>query len=217
MYEDTYQHKGLRRRLVAKLQEKGIHSQSVLLAMGQVPRHIYFDSALLSHAYQDKAFPIGEGQTISQPYTVAFQTQLLGDISGKRLLEIGTGSGYQTCILLAMGAEVVSIEYNKTLYHQARKHFHQLGLHPQLFLADGSLGEPRYAPYAGILMAAACKQVPPPLLAQLEVGGRLVLPLGSLEEQRMVCITKKGEGRFSERQYGGFRFVPLKGKYALRN
>ena len=160
MYPDTYRHKGLRRLLLKTIRKKGIVDEDVLQAIGAVPRHVFFDEALLEHAYEDKAFPIGEGQTISQPYTVAFQTQLLGKIQDQRVLEIGTGSGYQASILCAMGARVFSIEYNKTLYTQARRVLPTLGYYPHLFHGDGTLGCLSFAPYAAILVTAAAPRVP---------------------------------------------------------
>ena len=170
---------------------------------------------MIEHAYQDKAFPIGEGQTISQPYTVARQSELLGEVKKKRVLEIGTGSGYQACVLMELGAQLVSIECNATLYARARKLLHALGHHPQLFHGDGSLGEARFAPYDAILMTAASPFPPPPLLEQLVVGGCLVFPQGDLRTQQMIRMRKGKNNALHTESFGHFKFVPLRGTYGM--
>lgn len=215
MYEDSYRHKGLRRALVSKLRKKGIRSEAVLAAIGAVPRHVFFEEALLTHAYEDKAFPIGEGQTISQPYTVAFQTELLGNVQGRRVLEIGTGSGYQACVLCEMGAKVFSIEYNEILFLQAKRRLPTLGYYPHLFHGDGSMGKGSFAPYAAILVTAASPHIPPTLTAQLDKNGCLVLPLGNQKNQHMVRISKNTQGVLKKETFAAFCFVPLRGKYGF--
>ena len=212
MISDNYQHKGLRRRLIATLKEKGIKNEQVLSAMGIVPRHVFFDEALLTHAYADKPFPIGEGQTISQPYTVAVQSALLGSIKGKRVLEIGTGSGYQACVLCEMGAKVFSIEYNAVLFRETKHMIHALGYQPLLFCGDGCAGKPSFAPYDAILITAAAPAVPPALIEQLAVGGRLVIPIGDRSIQRMVRLTKRADNSLQKERFATFSFVPLLGK-----
>ena len=211
MHVDTYRHKGLRRRLLKTIQAKGIDNEDVLRAMGAVPRHVFFDNALLEHAYEDKAFPIGEGQTISQPYTVAFQTQLLGDIRDQRVLEVGTGSGYQASVLCAMGARVFSIEYNERLYVATRRLLPKLGYYPHLLHGDGTLGCASFAPYAAILVTAAAPRIPQALLDQLNTHGRLVIPLGGRDQQQMLRITKQKDGSYQKEELDYFSFVPLRG------
>ena len=209
--QDSYVHKGLRRRLMKQVREKGIRSESVLSAMSSVPRHLFFEEALLSHAYEDRAFPIGEGQTISQPYTVAFQSELLGPIKGQRVLEIGTGSGYQAAVLSEMGADVFSVEYNRSLFLKARQILHTLGHYPHLFHGDGSVGRPAFAPYAAILVTAAAPRVPKVLLSQLSINGCLVIPTGDRKKQQMLRITKHKEDSFQKECFSNFCFVPLRG------
>ncbi|WP_400190854.1 protein-L-isoaspartate(D-aspartate) O-methyltransferase [Hymenobacter sp. B81] len=209
---DTYRHRGQRRALVEELRRKGIRDERVLAAIGEVPRHRFFERGFESHAYQDKAFPIGEGQTISQPYTVAFQTELLRLSPGQRVLEVGTGSGYQCAVLLAVGAEVFSIEYNAVLFERTRRRLHELQLGgAHLFCGDGSVGLPAHAPYDGILVTAAAPALPRPLLRQLRVGGRLVVPVGNEQVQRMVRVTRESAEGFAQEELGDFRFVPLLG------
>ena len=168
--EDTYKHRGLRRRLLQTVRQKGIDDEAVLAAIGRVPRHFFFENAFLEHAYQDKAFPIGEGQTISQPFTVAFQTQLLAASPGDKILEIGTGSGYQACILLELGLKVFTIEFNKVLYERTKKFLPSLGYQPIFKHGDGSLGWPLHAPYDGIVVTAGAPIVPDALQEQLALG-----------------------------------------------
>lgn len=211
MFEDSYKHRGLRNKLVKILQKKGISDAQVLAAMGKVPRHLFFDNALLEHAYQDKAFPIGEGQTISQPYTVAFQTEKLQIRPGNRILEIGTGSGYQACILLELGAAVYTIEYNRKLYENVRTFLPALGYRPFFFHGDGSRGLPSKAPFDRILVTAGAPVIPAALTDQLNEGGILVIPVGDREKQKMMRITKKGTSLVKE-EFDNFAFVPLLGE-----
>lgn len=214
--EDTYLHKGKRKALVALLREKGIKSESVLNAINQLPRHFFFDSALVSHAYEDKAFPIGEGQTISQPYTVAVQTELLDIHPGDKVLEIGTGSGYQGSILHLLGAEVYTIEYQKKLYEGTKRFLARLGIQMHLFYGDGSEGLPAYAPYDKIIVTAGAPIVPNSLLTQLKIGGILVIPVGDRRKQTMLKLTKKSEKQVVREELDGFAFVPLLGKDGWR-
>ena len=210
--EDSYKHKGMRRSLVRQLKDKGIRDERVLEAIGKVPRHYFFDDALLSHAYQDKAFPIGEGQTISQPYTVAFQTEKLKVEQGSKVLEVGTGSGYQACILMEMGAQVYTIEYNKVLYDRTRKILPEMGYRPKFFHGDGSRGLPRYAPYDRIIVTAGAPSVPKSLIEQLKIGGILIIPVGDSDRQIMYRITRTGESSIREEKFDYFGVVQLKGE-----
>ena len=186
----------------------------MLAAVGAVPRHLFFEPAFEAHAYQDKAFPIGEGQTISQPSTVAYQTELLGVQPGHRVLEIGTGSGYQFAVLCQLTAQVQSIEFNQVLYVRGRQRLAALCLPTAgLHRGDGSLGLPAHAPYDGILVTAGAPALPPALLRQLRVGGRLVVPVGSAdpERQQLLRITREGPDAFVREELGDCRFVPLRG------
>jgi protein-L-isoaspartate(D-aspartate) O-methyltransferase len=210
--EDTYLHKGKRRALVAELRRKGIQSEKVLEAINTLPRHFFFDTALISHAYEDKAFPIGEGQTISQPYTVAFQTELLDVKSGDKILEIGTGSGYQGSILHLLGAEVYTIEYQKKLFEGTQRFLKRLGIEMHLFYGDGTEGLPQFAPYDKIIVTAGAPVVPEALINQLKTGGILVIPVGDRKRQAMVKITKKSAKNVEREEFDGFAFVPLLGK-----
>lgn len=210
MFEDNYRQRGLRNKLVGTLRKKGIKDERVLAAIGKVPRHFFFDDALLEHAYQDKAFPIGEGQTISQPYTVAFQTEKLEVRPGDRVLEVGTGSGYQACVLLELGAKVFTIEYNRNLYDKVRTFLPSIGYRPTFFLGDGSKGLPARAPFDRIIVTAGAPTVPPALIEQLAEGGILVIPVGDRDRQQMVVIRKK-DGILQEKRYDMFAFVPLLG------
>lgn len=211
MLEDNYRQRGLRNKLVKVLQNKGIKDERVLAAIGKVPRHVFFENAFLEHAYQDKAFPIGEGQTISQPYTVAFQTEKLEIKPGDKVLEIGTGSGYQACVLLEMGAKVFTIEYNKKLYETAKAFLPKLGYKPFFFFGDGSKGIPAKAPYNKIIVTAGAPVVPDALIDQLDEGGILVIPVGDRNKQVMLKITKKN-GKLIKEEFDYFSFVPLLGE-----
>lgn len=210
MVKDDYKQRGLRNKLVKKLRLKGIQDERVLEAIGRVPRHAFFDDALLIHAYEDKAFPIGEGQTISQPYTVAFQTEKLMVKPGDKVLEIGTGSGYQACILLEMGANVYTIEYNRVLFERTRAFLPQLGYSPYFAFGDGSKGMPSKAPFDKILVTAGAPVIPEDLIKQLKEGGILVIPVGDRERQKMVRITLKN-GKPVRDEFDNFAFVPLLG------
>jgi protein-L-isoaspartate(D-aspartate) O-methyltransferase len=211
MIEDNYRQRGLRNKLVKKLQEKGISDERVLAAIGKVPRHAFFDAALLVHAYEDKAFPIGEGQTISQPFTVAFQTEKLKIKPGDKVLEIGTGSGYQAAILIEMGAKVYSIEYNRKLYERTRDFLPTLGYKPYFFFGDGSKGIPAKAPYHKIIVTAGAPVVPAALTDQLAEGGVLLIPVGDREKQKMLRITKTKD-KLKTEEFDFFAFVPLLGE-----
>ncbi len=210
MIEDNYKQRGLRNKLVKKLREKGISDERVLAAIGKVPRHAFFDPALLGHAYEDKAFPIGEGQTISQPYTVAFQTEKLGIKTGDKVLEIGTGSGYQAAVLLEVGAKVYTIEYNRNLYEHTKDFLPTLGYKPFFFYGDGSKGILAKAPYDKIIVTAGAPVVPTALTDQLSDNGVLIIPVGDREKQKMLRITKK-QGKLIQEEFDNFAFVPLLG------
>jgi len=206
---DSFKHQGLRKQLVEIIREKGITDTNVLEAIGKVPRHFFFDSSFLKYAYEDKAFPIGSGQTISQPYTVAFQSQLLMITRGQKVLEVGTGSGYQACILAAMGAKVFSIERQKSLYDKAVSFLPEIGYRIKLFYGDGYKGLPAYAPFDKIIVTAGAPYIPDPLMDQLKPGGILVIPVGADDVQEMITITRISENEYRKRQHGKFRFVPL--------
>jgi protein-L-isoaspartate(D-aspartate) O-methyltransferase len=212
MLTDSYKHKGMRNGLVKLLREKGIQDERVLRAIGQVPRHFFFEKAFLEHAYQDKAFPIGEGQTISQPYTVAYQTELLELKETDKVLEIGTGSGYQCWVLLCITPHVHTIEYNQVLYHKANKMFRQLHLQPFTYLGDGSQGLPQQAPFDKILVTAGAPVIPKTLLSQLKIDGTLVIPVGNATQQKMIRVVRVGPDEFTREEFDNFKFVPLLGK-----
>lgn len=212
MIEDSYRHRGMRRALIRNLAEKGIQDQKVLDAMEKVPRHVFFDPAFLEHAYQDKAFPIGEGQTISQPYTVAIQTELLDIKPGDKVLEIGTGSGYQCCILLELGARVYTIEYVKPLYQQAKKKLTEMGYKAHFIHGDGSKGFRPYAPYNKIIVTAGAPGVPEELIDQLTAPGKLVIPVGGSDRQKMITIEKLPGNKVVKQEHNYFSFVPLLGE-----
>ncbi len=213
---DNYRHRGLRRRLVQQVRDKGITDETVLAALEKVPRHYFFDQAFLEHAYQDKAFPIGEGQTISQPYTVAFQTQLCKIKPGDKVMEIGTGSGYQACILLELGAEVYSIEFNKILFDKAKLFLSKMGYHPYLFHGDGTKGIPPFAPFDKILVTAGAPSVPKILIEQLKTGGIIVIPVGDNQLQQMVRLVKKSPKKIAKESFDYFSFVPLLGEHGWK-
>ena len=194
---------------MATLAQKGIQQADVLAAMETIPRHFFLDSQFEKFAYEDMAFKIGAGQTISQPYTVAFQTGLLQLSKGMKVLEIGTGSGYQTCVLLAMGVKVFSIERQRLLFDRTKALLLQMGLSPRLFFGDGYAGLPAYAPFDRILVTCGAPSVPEALLKQLKPGGYMVIPVGEGEHQSMLRILKKDEQTFEEENHGSFRFVPM--------
>lgn len=207
--KDTYRHQGLRQQLVNVLVSKGIKDQNVLKAIGKIPRHLFMDSSFLDHAYQDKAFPIAADQTISQPYTVAFQSELLKIKRGDKILEIGTGSGYQTAVLCELGAKVYSIERQNELFKITSRFLPKLGYRAKKFIfGDGYIGLEEEAPFDGIIVTAGAPFVPKPLLKQLKVGGRLVIPVG-VDVQVMTMFTRKGPKEFEQEEFGEFRFVPL--------
>lgn len=212
MHQDDYKHKGMRKGLVRTLVQKGISDQRVLQAIQQVPRHFFFEKAFLEQAYQDKAFPIGEGQTISQPYTVAFQSQLLEVKPGEKVLEIGTGSGYQCCVLLELGAKVFTIEYVRKLHEKARILLPRMGYQALFVHGDGSRGLPSYAPYNKIIVTAGAPSVPNDLLRQLAIGGKLVIPVGDDKQQKMLRLTKQSETKILKEEYDFFSFVKLRGQ-----
>ena len=207
--KDTAKHQGLRNQLVSTLQQKGITDLRVLDAIKKIPRHLFLNSSFEAYAYQDKAFPIGAGQTISQPYTVAFQTQLLEIKKDHKVLEIGTGSGYQTAVLCLMGAKVYSVERQNELFKQTSVLLPKLGIRPKhLTFGDGYKGLPTYGPFDSIIVTAGAPYIPQPLMAQLKIGGRLVIPLGE-EIQIMTLLIRKNETQFEKHELGEFRFVPL--------
>lgn len=207
--KDTFKHKGLRQKLVNVLIAKGITNKDVLNAIGNIPRHLFMDSSFLDHAYQDKAFPIAASQTISQPYTVAFQSELLQVKKGDKILEIGTGSGYQAAVLCELGAKVYSIERQQELFKKTSKFLPKLGYRPKkLIFGDGYKGLPEEAPFDSIIVTAGAPFVPKPLLSQLKIDGRLVIPVGD-DVQIMTLFIRKGVKEFEKHELGEFRFVPL--------
>ena len=206
---DSSKHKGQRKQLVDQLKHKGINDSRVLDAKEAVPRHLFMDSALESYAYLDKAFPIASGQTISQPYTVAFQTQLLKVKKGEKVLEIGTGSGYQSAILINLGVKLYTIERQQELYKKTSRLLNNMGLKPKkAIFQDGTLGLVEHSPYDAIIVTAAAESVPKTFLDQLLVGGRLVIPVGK-NNQKMTRYTKMKENKMKREVFGSFRFVPL--------
>ena len=209
--EDNYRHKGLRKQLVETLRAKGITDETVLAAINEVPRHVFLDSSFVELAYQDKAFPIGSGQTISQPMTVAFQTQLLQVEKGMKVLEIGTGSGYQACVLAAMGAKVFSIERQRNLYFKTKDILEQLPFKVKVFLGDGFEGLPTYAPFDRVIITAGAPSLPPALIEQMKIGGIMVIPMDNPngEGQTMLRITKMEDGSLQKEEFGDFKFVPM--------
>ena len=210
MQEDNYRHKGMRRSLVEELKNKGISDENVLNAINAVPRHVFLDSSFLEFAYQDKAFPIGSGQTISQPFTVAFQSSLLEIKKNMKVLEIGTGSGYQACVLAAMGAKVFSIERQRKLYTKTKAFLAEFPYRIKMFLGDGNKGLPTYGPFDRIIITAAAPEIPQALIDQLKVGGMMVIPLSENEScQTMLRLTKQEDGSLSREEHGDFRFVPM--------
>jgi protein-L-isoaspartate(D-aspartate) O-methyltransferase len=207
--QDSFKHKGLRNKLVLDLKTKGINDDSVLEAVKSVPRHLFMDSGFLDHAYQDKAFPIASGQTISQPFTVAFQTELLNVKKDHKILEIGTGSGYQAAILCYMGAKVYTIERIKELYRKTSTFLPSINYRPKkMIYGDGYLGYSEEAPYDSIIVTAGASEIPEELIKQLKIGGRMVIPVGD-EVQKMKLVTKLSESDFETKIFGDFQFVPM--------
>lgn len=213
-FADTFRHKGLRKKLVESIRQKGIRDENVLKAMETVPRHLFFDSGFLEFAYEDKAFPIGAGQTISQPFTVAFQTELLNVGKGDKVLEVGTGSGYQASILYQMGAKVFSIERQRLLFARAKSYLPQLGYGVKVFFGDGYNGLPAFAPFDRIIVTAGAPFIPEALTQQLKPGGVLVIPVDEGGSQLMTTVRKSADGSLVTDHHGRFRFVPLLGDKA---
>ena len=209
-YEDTYRHKGLRKKLMDILREKGITDEGVLAALSIIPRHFFLDSAFDEIAYEDRAFPISEGQTISQPYTVAYQTQLMQVKPYDKILEIGTGSIYQATVLAEMGAKVFTIERQKVLFEKTKRYIFK-NKYPNLkfFFGDGYEGLPTYAPFDKVIITAAAPFIPPKLIEQLKAGGKMVIPVDEGIHQRMLRITKNADGSTSEEAFQHFSFVPM--------
>ena len=207
--KDSYKHKGKRKILIAKLKEMGINDEAILEAFDAVPRHYFLDLVFEAQAYQNMAFQIGSGQTISHPYTVAFQTQLLELKKGMKVLEIGTGSGFQTCILCKLGTKVFSIERHKELHKKAKTIIDYFKFSARLFFGDGYKGNKTYGPYDRILVTCGAPEVPAELLAQLKPGGIMVIPVGDGKEQKMIKLKKDSEGKVSEEEFGTFKFVPM--------
>ncbi|MBF02823.1 MAG: protein-L-isoaspartate O-methyltransferase [Flavobacterium sp.] len=207
--KDTPKHQGLRNQLAKLLEQKGITDKNVLEAIKKIPRHLFLNSSFEDFAYQDKAFPIAAGQTISQPYTVAFQSQLLDVKKEHKILEIGTGSGYQTAVLCTLGAKVYTIERQNELFKITSLLLPKLGIRPKhISFGDGYKGLPQYAPFDSIIVTAGAPFIPPALMAQLKIGGKLVIPLGE-EHQIMTLLIRKNESQFEKHEFGEFRFVPL--------
>lgn len=206
---DSFEAKGKRQKLINSLKDKGIENAEVLDAMNRVPRHQFMDHAFLNHAYQDKAFPIASGQTISQPYTVAYQTSLLAVSKRSKVLEIGTGSGYQAAILIEMGVRVYTIERHRVLFEKAQEILGRLGYSAHFFFGDGFEGKHQYGPYDGILVTAAAPDIPEQLLKQLKIGGRLVVPVGEGDSQQMKLVIRTGEDEYETTNHGLFAFVPM--------
>lgn len=207
--KDSFKHQGLRQQLVKTIKNKGIKDEKVLEAIGKVPRHLFMDSGFIDHAYQDKPFPIAADQTISQPYTVAYQTELLQVKKGDKILEIGTGSGYQAAVLIELGVKLYTIERQKELFKKTSKFLPKLGYRAKkIIFGDGYMGLEEEAPFDGIIVTAGAPFVPKPLLNQLKIGGRLVIPVGEAV-QTMTLFIRKGEKEFEKHEHGSFRFVPL--------
>lgn len=206
---DSFTHQGMRKRLVKTLEKKGIADRRVLEAIGRIPRHLFMDSGFVGHAYEDKAFPIAADQTISQPYTVARQTELLEVKKGDKVLEIGTGSGYQSAVLLEIGVVLYTIERQNELFKKTQLFLPKLGYKPKrMIFGDGYIGLQEEAPFNGIIVTAGAPFVPQPLLAQLKIGGKLVIPVGD-DVQIMTVFTRKSDSEFEKEEFGQFRFVPL--------
>jgi protein-L-isoaspartate(D-aspartate) O-methyltransferase len=206
---DSFEAKGKRKKLVDELRKKGITDEEVLRAINAVPRHLFMDPAFLNHAYTDKAFPITSGQTISQPYTVAVQTSLLQVKKRDKVLEVGTGSGYQAAILVEMGVKVYTIERFRDLYLKAQRTLTSMGYNADFFYGDGYEGKKQYGPFDGILITAAAPEIPDELLQQLKTGGRLVVPVGKSDSQVMTVVTKTGPDTYEYSSHGYFAFVPM--------
>lgn len=207
--QDTYKHKGMRKQLIEQLRQKGITDERVLTAFDAIPRHFFLDLVFEQQAYSNVAFQIGAGQTISHPYTVAFQTSILELKKGEKVLEIGTGSGFQTCILCSMGMKVFSIERQKELHIKAKKIIDHFRFTPKLFFGDGYEGKETFAPFDKILVTCGAPFIPEKLIQQLKVGGMMVIPVGDLDSQEMHRITKISDSEYKEEVFGNFSFVPM--------
>ncbi len=210
---DSYKHKGMREKLIRSLIEKGLKDEAVIAAMRKVPRHAFVESAFTEAAYEDRPLPIGDGQTISQPLTVAFQSSMLALKPGMKVLEIGTGSGYQAAVLCEMGAKVFSIERIKVHHAKAAALLDDMGYKLRLKWGDGSQGWTQYAPYDRILVTAASPSVPEALKKQLSIGGMLIIPVGDMEMQQMAIVTRKADNEWEIVKNGNYQFVPLLGKF----
>ncbi len=206
---DTLRHQGMRKRLVDGIRIKGVRNEQVLSAISKVPRHLFMDSSFIRFAYKDQAFPIGAGQTISQPYTVAFQSHLLQVGPNDKVLEVGTGSGYQAAVLVEMGIKVFTIERQRELYLKAQQLLPELGYFPKFFYGDGYKGLPTYGPFDGIIVTAGAPMIPEDLIPQLKIGGRMVIPLGPNQKQTMTVITRTSEDDYKKETHGTFVFVPM--------
>ncbi len=207
--QDSFKYKGMRRQLIAELAEKGIEDQRVLDAFEEIPRHFFLDNAFAQQAYTNMAFQIGSGQTISHPYTVAFQTQLLEISKGDKILEIGSGSGFQTCILCQMGAKVFSIERHRELHLKAKRMVNHFGFNARLSFGDGYKGLPAFAPFDKVIITCGAPEIPLELVKQLKVGGVMIIPGGAGEKQMMKRVVKTSESEYTEEDLGVFSFVPM--------
>lgn len=209
MIEDSLHHQGMRKRLAEEVARKGITDQKIITAIERIPRHLFMESSFVKFAYKDQAFPIGAGQTISQPYTVAFQTQLLQVKPHSKILEVGTGSGYQAAVLLELGAQVFTIERQRELYLKVQQFLPSLGYHARFFFGDGYKGLPTYGPFDGIIVTAGAPYIPEELKLQLKIGGRLVIPVDYNDHQKMILLTRVDETSFDQQNFGDFAFVPM--------
>ncbi|MFA9391212.1 MAG: protein-L-isoaspartate(D-aspartate) O-methyltransferase [Prolixibacteraceae bacterium] len=209
MIHDTLQHQGMRKLLVKTIRENGIENQLVIDAIGKIPRHLFMESGFVKFAYKDQAFPIGAGQTISQPYTVARQSELLNVKLNDKILEVGTGSGYQAAVLIELGAQVYTVERQRELYVKVQQLLPSLGYHPRFFYGDGYKGLPTYGPFDGIIVTAGAPFIPEDLKTQLKIGARLVIPVNQGDHQIMKVIERISENEYDEQDYGNFAFVPL--------
>jgi protein-L-isoaspartate(D-aspartate) O-methyltransferase len=207
--QDTFKHKGMRKMLISELREKGIDDERILNAFDKVPRHFFLDNAFAQQAYSNMAFQIGSGQTISHPYTVAFQTLLLDIQKGEKILEIGSGSGFQTCILCELGAKVFSIERHKSLHLKAKSILRYLNYNARLSFGDGYKGLPTFAPFDKMIITCGAPDIPMELINQLKIGGVMIIPIGEGAEQLMKKITKTSEAEFEVEDFGVFKFVPM--------
>ena len=207
--QDTFKHQGLRRKLVEIIRENGIKDEKVLSAVGKIPRHLFMDNAFIHFAYEDKAFPIGAEQTISQPYTVAFQTQLLDIRPYEKVLEIGTGSGYQAAVLVALEASVFTIERQRELFQKTKDFLPKIGYKCQFYYGDGYKGLPKFAPFDKIIVTCGASEIPIELINQLKIGGKLVAPIGNGETQEMQLLEKVTEKGEKVTTHGKFSFVPM--------